>query len=196
MITPSRNRKQKLRNQMRNPSSSGDIIVKRMTLPYGGISTTAGGVISVLTTVSSAYVQAAPATEWASFAARYQQYRVRAVQIRLDPVFPVNESMAASKGHSSMYLADYIGTSVPTTANQVLSDELCQVHSTSKTIVFQSDWSRNPNAKLWNPTSAAVPGANLYGVALCSSPSTGLLAASLPYFNLTVEWLVEFRGSQ
>jgi hypothetical protein len=99
--------------------TAGDQIVKRLTLPGSVLATGAGAAIPV-TVVASSTVQNAPATEWASFAARYQQYRVRAIRIRGKAIQPIQ---TATSVHSVLYRGDYIGASVPGSASQVLSDE-------------------------------------------------------------------------
>jgi hypothetical protein len=170
---------------------TGDVIVKRLTLPGGLLTSGAGGIIAV-DSISSTTVQSGPATEWASFAARYQQYRVRAMRVVNKAVLPVN---TATITQGSLFVSDYIGSSSPASSAQVLSDERAVVHSTAKDWVYQASWSRNPNAMLWNPTSAAVPVANQFGVAIASS-SAPALTVNTTYGSYTLEYVVEFRGSQ
>jgi hypothetical protein len=192
----SKNKKSKVGNRRsRIPQQPGDIIVKRMTLPNLSISSTAGNIIAVSTSTTSAQVQSAPATEFTSFAARYQQYRVRSVKIIAIPVRSVNTVTADNDNITSLYMGDFIGSSIPTTAAQVLADERSRIVATNVRWTFVADWNRNPNAKLWNPTSAAVPTANLFGIAFASSTASPLLASAL-IFTYQVEWIVEFRGSQ
>jgi hypothetical protein len=176
----------------RKAPGPGDVIVKRMTYPGPRISSTAGNVIAVDASTTAAAVQSLAATEWSSFAARYQQYRVRAVILHLEPCQTVTTTAVV---HGAVYLADFIGASSPGSAAQVLSDERGLIVSTSRPIRFRADWSRNPNAKLWNPTSSALPVANSYGVCFASNANSAL-TASTPYFSVTIEWEVEFRGSQ
>jgi hypothetical protein len=174
----------------------GDTITKRMTLPNLVIQT-ATQIIPVTTSADTTLVQSAPASEWASFAARYQQYRVKAIRVVADPVSPVNTGLGANSGHSQLYIADFVGTAVPTTAAQVLSDENGSVTSTSRRWTKTVTWARNPNAKLWNPTSAVVPAANSYGIAWASNTNANLMAGNPDYyFAYMIEWIVEFRGSQ
>jgi len=170
----------------------GDTLVKRLTFPAAGIVSSAGGVIA-LTTDDDSIVESAPASEWASFAARYQQYRVRAMRILAKPAVPVN---TATVTHGEIYVSDFIGSSAPSSAAQVLSDERNKIFSTSKAFTYEVDWSRNPNAKLWNPTSASIPVANRFGIAYASNPNYAGLSASTTYFSFSYEWVVEFRGSQ
>jgi hypothetical protein len=170
---------------------AGDQIVKRMTISGDALSTGAGVVIPVQP-VPSSLVQSAPASEWASFAARYQQYRVRAIRIRGKSTQPVQ---TAAITHSVLYRGDFIGASVPGTAAQVLSDENVKEVATCKDFSDIVTWSKNPNAKLWNPTSAVIPTANTFAW-VCASPATPPLTTATTYFALTVEFEVEFRGSQ
>jgi len=167
----------------------GDELVKRMTIP-NGIIAIAANVVAVQT-LDDTLVQSNPATEWASFAARYQQYRVRAMHVHFKSVYIVN---TATNEISTMYYADFIGTSVPTTVGQVLADEGCVIKSSSQDHTQTITWARNPNAKLWNPTSAVIPAANSYGVALCST--TAALFSGADAFTYSIVFEVEFRGSQ
>lgn len=172
----------------------GDIILKRMTIPNGSLSTTAGGIVAV-TTFSNSLVQSTPATEFASFAARYQQFRIKSFAIRSVPTFPVNSGMTAITGHNALYVSDFLGSAVPATAAQILADERCVVNSTARNWIFTVTSKRNPNALLWNPTSAAIPVANQMSIALASS-TTATMPVSAIIGILDFEWIVELRGAQ
>lgn len=162
-----------------------------MTLPAFTLATGAGTVIPV-SSIISGVVQSSPASEWASFAARYQQYRVRAIRVTGKATQPIQ---SATISHSVLYRGDYIGTSVPSTSAQVLSDENVRQNATSRDFVDVVTWSRNPNARLWNPTSASIPTANEFAW-VAASASTPLLTTATTYFAMTAEYEVEFRGSQ
>lgn len=170
---------------------AGDSIVKRMTIPAVSILSSAGGVIPV-TSVSSAAVESTPASEWASFAARYQQYRIRKITAVLYPCRTIQDSVADL---TELDFADYIGSASPSSAAAVLSDENSKSFSSGKPIVYRTTWSRNPNAKLWNPTSAAIPTANTFSIAFCSNSSAELGNATL-IMQGHYEFEVELRGSQ
>lgn len=187
------------RRRVSPPQHAGDFIVKEMTLSSLTQSTSAGSIVPVTTSVDTSLVQTAPAAEFASFAARYQQYRVRKCRVIVRPCYPstiANAGIAANESHSSLYVADYIGTATPSTAAQICSDERSVVHSTADKFTYEVTWARNPNAKLWNPTNAVIPAANTYGIAWASSTDNTLLPTSKTIFTYTVEWEVEFRGSQ
>jgi hypothetical protein len=175
----------------RSIERAGDQIAKRMTLG-GPVLATGAGTVIVVQAVTSAQVQSIPAAEWASFASRYQQYRVRAIRVRGKAVNPVQ---SATVVHSVLYRGDYIGSASPGSAAQVLSDENSEEIVTCKDFTDIVTWARNPNARLWNPTSAAIPGANTFAW-VCASPSTPALTTATTYYALVYEWEVEFRGSQ
>jgi len=176
---------------------AGDMIVKRMTLPSLALSTNGSGVIPV-TNITAAQVQSTPASEWASFAARYQQFRVRSVCIIVDPIWvsSAGPAVTGANGATQLYVGDFIGSSTPGSAAQVLSDERCRIFSTAKPFRFCSTWAINPNARLWNPTSAALPTANSFGITLASSTINALVPDSTDYMMYVVEWIVELRGAQ
>jgi hypothetical protein len=167
----------------------GDVITKRLT--FNGAYSTSGASILGVQLISSSSVESDPAAEWASFAARYQQYRVKALSVTF-----------VMSGQCTPYVvSDYIGTSTPSSAAQIISDERCVVRSYQgiqggTMFVFETDWNRNPNAKLWNPTSASLPSANTYGIAFASHPQAVAPGGSTLIFQTTTAWLVEFRGSQ
>jgi hypothetical protein len=175
-------------------ANAGDQLVKRMTLSGQTLATGAGTVIP-LTVVSTSTTEGTSQTssaEWASFSARYQQYRVRAIRVTGKATQPVQ---TATVSHSDLYRADFIGTSGPATAAQVFSDEDVKTNATYRDFTHVVTWKKNPNAKLWNPTSATVPAANSYSW-VCASPATPALTTATTYYAYTVEWEVEFRGSQ
>jgi hypothetical protein len=171
-------------------SKAGDQIVKRFSFPNLTLATGAGTVIPVTTAYSSAFVT--NASEWASFAARYQQYRVRALRVTGKATQPVQSSTIS---HSVLYRGDSIGASLPTTLAQVLSDENVKLSGTDRDFVDVVTWKRNPNAKLWNPTTAAPPVPNQFNW-VGASPTTPALTTATTYYAIVLEWEVEFRGSQ
>jgi hypothetical protein len=184
-------RKNKTQAFSKAMSNAGDTIVKRLTLPALILATGAGTAIPV-TEYKSGDVQSVSATEWASFAARYQQFRVRAIRVRGKATQPVQ---LATVAHSTLYQGDYIGSSAPATAVQIFSDENVKETATYKDFTYVATWSRNPNARLWNPTASTPPSANQFSIAV-ASPATPALTTATTYYAVTEEWEVEFRGSQ
>jgi hypothetical protein len=196
-----KNNKGKMRSQRKTgrqsetgffpPNGEGDIIRKRLTISGPVLATGAGTVIPV-TSFTSTGVQGIPATEWASFSSRYQQFRVRAIRVTGTATNPVE---TATITHGSLFRGDYLGVQVPATALQVLSDERVKVSPTHQSFCDTVTWKNNPNAQLWNPTSAGIPAANQFSWVAASATLPALLTATT-YYGITVEWDVEFRGSQ
>jgi hypothetical protein len=185
-ITETRNGFVKLPKQV---STQGDILVKRLT--YNSVYSTAAGGALAVSTITAAQVQSNPATEWSSFSARYQQFRVKALSVTFwMPLVSCNP----------LVFADFIGSAVPSSATQIVSDERCIIRASagnqgSTVMVYETDWNRNPNARLWNPTSAALPTANSFGIAFATHPLAPSSASTTVLVGST-DWLVEFRGSQ
>jgi len=164
-------------------------------LPTTLVSTTAGSVIGVQS-ATTAQVATAPATEWSSFSARYQQYRVRSITLRLDPVFPgAGNPTAGNTGHIPIYVGEFLAGSTPASVAAVLADERCRIFNSSKVIVYRASWDRFPNAKLWANTTGGPPAANVYAIAWCTSTVTAA-PASQAFSYSTLMWEVELRGSQ
>jgi len=189
--TRGRNRKGRREPRAFGIINAGDQIVKRMTFSGLTLATGAGTVVAV-TQYNSGEVQALPATEWASFAARYQQYRVRAIRVTGKAVQPVQ---SATISHAALYRGDFIGSATPASAAQVLSDERVKTCGTDRDFTDVVTWRKNPNARLWVTTTTAIPAANQYAW-VCASPVTPALTTATTYYAIVVEWEVEFRGSQ
>jgi hypothetical protein len=170
----------------------GDLITKRLT--YSNVITSNSSNAIPVTSFTTASVQSTPAAEWASFAARYQQFRVKSISLILMPYY--NTSFLSSTGQCEVVclaIGDYLGSAVPASNTQVISDENTVFRIADKCIVHSVTWARNPNAKLWNPTSAALPTANNFAIVLAS---LNVITNGYNYFTYIVEWDVEFRGAQ
>jgi hypothetical protein len=175
----------------RTLAPKGDVITKRLTTT-NTLSTNGGGVIPV-TSYTAGQVQSDPASEWASFAARYQQFRVKGISITLMPYYTEYYYLVGIFC-PNLAIGDYLGTSAPASFTQVLSDENTVLRNGNHVFTHAITWARNPNAKLWNPTSAALPAANNYAICLASLNNLG--ADTFTLFSVVIEWDVEFRGAQ
>jgi len=176
----------------RSVSDAGDQVVKRMS--FCGTTTTlsTGASTAIAITSISSDPSVFPAFEWSTFSSRYQQYRVRRMVIHGKALLPVQTS---AQTHSVLFRGDFIGTSQPSTVPQVLADEKVKICSTAKDFTDVVTWVRNPNAKLWNPTTAGPPSQNLFNWVCASFAATAMTTAT-KYYQLVVEYEVEFRGSQ
>jgi hypothetical protein len=172
-------------------SYGGDIVLKRMTYPTT-LTTTTGGLIAISATTSNS-VQSIPATEWSSFAARYQQYRVKALTLTFYPLYN-DATSTATYPLAVLIVSDSLGGITPSSIAQQLADERAIVRSAGTSpFNYTVDWNRNPNAKLWTSTTGNIPTADQYQV---NYSSFGGLANTTAYYTVVIQWLVEFRGSE
>jgi hypothetical protein len=171
-------------------SNAGDSIVKRLTFP--SILATGAGTAIPVTQFTSGGVQSLPATEFASFAARYQEYRVRAIRITGKAVLPIQSATAA---HSALYVADVMGALAPSSSTQILSDERCTFNPTFRDFRKTINFNGYPNAQLWTATNVPIPTQNQYQI-VCASAPLPVMTTATTYYSVIEEWDVEFRGSQ
>lgn len=171
-------------------SLQGGSIVKRMTAVVA-VATTAGGVVSLQ--LSSTSVNST-ASEWASFAARYIDYRVLKMKVSYLPIRVVNTqngATALSLVPGGVVAADPSGSAFPTTLATGWVLEASKLHQLSKSWSYAVRASQEEHM-IFNPTSASIPAANRFAI-------VGIFGggdASTTYGNFFYEWWTEFRGSQ
>jgi len=133
------------------------------------------------------------ATEFASLAARYQEYRVMAMRVKWRARFgQANESCAVLE--TGMPVGCVFTNTAPTTVAGIFAgDGFRQCSRIDKSLDMEVDWSMNPNAKLWaQSVGAAIPTVNAYGVSI-RHPGTypanlnGVVAIDA-YVEYDVEW--------
>jgi hypothetical protein len=178
-------------SRIRSIEFGADTLVRRFTIGSQVVSTNGFGIVPVTTNFQSDQCSQFPSSEWASYAARFGQYRVLKFSMHLRPTMPVNSGVIATNLLSSMYFSDFMSTTIPTTAVGIVSDRSFREFSTGRAIVYQTTWARNPNAKLWTPTSTAIPATSRYGIAYCSHPNVNLLPVNQILFTLYLEFEVE-----
>jgi hypothetical protein len=193
-----RKRKQPSRQPQSIPkyiSGVHDLLVKRMTVGSQVLTTSAFGIIPVTTNLQSDQCSQFPSTEWASYAARFQQYRVRRMRLHFDPCLNVNSvaGVASLNLLSVLYFSDFDSTSIPTSAAQIIADAKFRKFSTSKSFTYESDWGRNPNARLWSPTNAAIPALSRFGIAFCSHTNVNLLPINTIIYVYLMDFEVELQ---
>lgn len=173
---------------------NGSSLVKRITYTSAATSN-ASGVLSVtgIAQFNSTNVQNL-GTEWASFAARFVEYRVLKIKVTFIPLYSANTQNAATKvlaGGAAVVASDPSGAAAPASLAAAYSLESSKLHQ------FHSAWKHQMSAcetdhLLFNPTSASIPAANRYSIVLYGAG----LDASTQYGQFFVEWITEFRGSQ
>lgn len=170
-----------------NQTLAGASTVKRMTLT-AAFTSSAGGVVDI--SASSSDVQSSPATEWASFAARFLDYRVLKVKVSWEPAVRVN--LAAIFNAQGVVARDPSGAFA--TAGGVLATWALE---SAKPVNFYKSFSHTIVASeeehmLFNPTSAVIPASNRFKLCIIGTAATVSTAVGRVYY----EWIVEFRGSQ
>jgi hypothetical protein len=173
-----------------NPST--DVITKRFTIGNQTITTSAFAIVNVTTNVQSDQCSQFPSTEWASYAARYQQYRVKSFKVTFFPTQVVNT--IATNFIGVLYTSKFISTNIPTSAAMIIADNESRCFSTNKQFSYTCTWDRNPNAKLWSPTNAAIAADRRYGIAWCSNTNVNILQANSILFVYNQEFEVELEG--
>jgi hypothetical protein len=189
-------RKQQTRNKsgkIRSLEYRSDTLVRRMSTTRL-VSTTAGSIVAVTTDIQSDFCFSFPSTEWASYAARFGQYRTIAMTVTF---FPCDTTPPGGVNTSaSMFIvSDFIVTTVPTTVSGLIADRSSKCVSTTRQFKYKSTWNRFPNARLWTPTSTAIPAANRYGIAYATYSNATVLTPAAPLYVVLIEHEVEFSES-
>jgi hypothetical protein len=114
--------------------------------------------------------------------------------LHFKPTLPVNSNLAVAPFNllSVLYFSDFQSTNIPTTSGQICADSHFRQFSTRESFTYSTSWDRNPNAKLWAPTSAAIPATQRYGIAFCSHTNVNLLPINTIIYCFTMEFIVEF----
>jgi len=129
------------------------------------------------------------ATEFASMAARYQEYRVLAVRVKWRPHY----SQQSDPDSGLPMCAVFTAASAPTTVLAFAASDGFEVSKAfSKAMDRTVTWSMNPNAKLWCDRGSSIPSANAFGVAfrhpgLCTATLNGFVVVDA-YIEYDVEW--------
>lgn len=129
--------------------------------------------------------------EWGSYAARFQEFRVKAVHIRAIPKFPQAYSGVA---HSVVAWAHQENNTSAITAASILAADGVRVGSTTKAIVLTTTWSENNNAKLWTAIATTLPAANVFGMVIGSPSTASAITTGSTFYNVIDSYDVEFRA--
>ncbi len=156
----------------------------------GVINTTTGSAIGA--TVGSGLVTSC--TEFASLAARYQEFRVLAVKLLWCPRFgQANESCAVAESGQPIAAA-FTGGVAPSSVAAIFACDGFKVASgVSKHLEITADHKLNPNALFWVPATSSPAAANQFGV-IVRHP--GVCPANLNNQNCVdyyAEFVVEWR---
>jgi hypothetical protein len=160
------------------------------------LATTAGGVITAAYQ-SSGFVFT-NAQEFGSFSARYSQYRVKWIKLSFFACHPAQVPTAGvTADHGIILVSTNEENIIAASGPLVMAGRNRRLEPTYKSFTYTATWAGNPDAKLWNPTTAQIPTANSFAIQY-GTPlfATNPLVASTTYYAVTTEWCVQFRGEQ
>jgi len=128
-------------------------------------------------------------TEFSSMAARYQEYRVRAMRVKWRP----HPSQAVASDLGQSVSAVWTAAAAPSTLPSFAAcDGFHACSNLSMALDMTASWEINPNAKLWCDRGSSIPTANSFGVSfrfadVCSAALNGYSLVQI-YAEYDVEW--------
>lgn len=179
---------EKVSRTLSNLNAGATIMTRRLT-SLGTVVTSVGGLIALTTLASSSAVSSA--TDFASMANLFVAYRVKALRVRLFPVFVAN--IAGVAPPPCQLCADVYssGLSVTTYAN-MLDSAACQLWSGYSPKTLAANWDGLPDAHLWTPNNAAITANEAYGILLIGASGNTASQVSTTYYTYVVEYEAEF----
>jgi hypothetical protein len=142
-------------------------------------------------------------SEWAGLSVLYEEYRVRAIRVKLCPVLLTT---VVSPPTAAAYTAAYPGPIASANygngtgaagINAVLASDGSRVHAANASVMEQLvTWDLNPQAKMWTSTGIAIPVLSQIGVEFIGTVVALLAINTATTHFVFVECDVEFRGRQ
>jgi hypothetical protein len=183
--------------RMDNLSANETSIVRRIAVA-GTVSTAGTGFIAAGFVTSD---QARSlGSDFASFAARYTQFRVRAVRMRMYPLVDANTAVTAGGGAvtphpTAIAMAAYKSNLSYGTYSSVCTGNNAKIfQGRERCIEYSIDWSNYPDAKFWSASNAAIPTDQVYGFQYQDSGTAPASAVSTTYYRTVLDWIVEFTS--
>lgn len=172
--------------------NAGATIYSRRLTTSGSIVSSAGGLIALGTLCSSSGVSSA--TDFTSVSNLYVAYRVKAMRVRIFPVYKANVTAVAPPPSLTAFSVFSSGLSVTTFANMIDAAS-CKLVSGYSSATFAVDWTKLTDAHLWTPNTGAIPAAEAYGIVFIGSSSNIAAQVSTVYWTTVVEYDCEFITS-
>jgi hypothetical protein len=186
---------QRLEHARMDNISAAFVIVRRRLVSTSTLSTSAGGFITANNVTTDA---ARGTSDFASFQARYLQFRVRAMRMRLVPLVDVTTAVTAGGGAvtphpTCLAFAAYRGGNTYTSFASVLTGASGKFfNGRERVIEYIADWKANPDAKLWCDTNAAIPVEQRFGVQFQDTGTAPASSANTAYYRMVTDYDVEF----
>lgn len=167
----------------------GNTYVRRVTYEQT-LSSGAGGVIASGNYAAS---QITSSGGWATVAAAFQRFRVRAMSVRMVPVSSVSFFDGTNaRLNVGFAMCRYDGQVIPNTAGLILNSVGGRLAGSTDNIMLETSWKDNTNAKLFTTVGEAMAAEADFGIAFIGIGSTGV--DNTVIFYVLQEWLVEFQG--
>jgi len=134
--------------------------------------------------------------EWANLSPNYQQYRIRAIRVRLVPKQFSNMNSAALIWYPGAIVSgSFPAGSSASTPNAVFSEDGSKVHLPWVIAEHTVTWNSNPDAKLWTDCNAGAPAVlSRFGLQFRGSEVAPLAYNGLNTHDVFVEYDTEFLG--
>jgi hypothetical protein len=177
--------------------SAQQTIVTRKLVSTATVTSSAGGYITVQT-VNSGGVTGAYG--WSNFSARWQQYRVKAMRVRLFPLVDATTAVSVGGGAvtphpTAIAFATYKGGVNYASYSEVVAGSNARVFNGREAVIeYGVDWRGNPEARFWSDTNAAIPTTQLFGIQYQDTGIAPASAATTAYFRQVTEWEVELNN--
>lgn len=133
------------------------------------------------------------ALEWSSLAQDYQQYRVRAIRVRIVPRNAWNNGFAATVWYpGSVVSARYPSGSSAATIYAVFAESGSQIWDSWQKLQCMATMEDNEDAALWTNCNATVPALSQYGVQFLGTVVAPAIYNGVVTHDTFTEWDVEF----
>lgn len=160
---------------------------RRMGGTTATLSTGGGGVLA-LSTLGNTSLVSTTCADFASCANLYVAYRVIAMEVVVLPFFVANTTAVTVP--VTIIVAPFMAATGFTTYAGAIDSSRSQVCSGYKSYKFTASNKGDNDAKLWTPTTAAIAGAEAYGLQ-CIGDATAS-TVSTPVWRVNVWYVVEF----
>jgi len=161
-----------------------------MTTEMNVINAVASGGTGVINTVFDFVNQVQAATDWASFAAIYNEYRVLSGKVHLTPWNPFNQNLAVTTVWPPLYsVTDRADNSSVASLSVVSGYDSVQVHRPGDTVTRSLKMDSGEEASWTVTSSTPAAGSRMY-IKLFMTGAT----ASTTYYDYLNSYMVQFRG--
>lgn len=155
----------------------------------GTLNSNGAGLVPVTTVASTNSVTALG--DFSAMAGIYSNYRVKAIQFRAKPFYPIPLPAAAAFITPMIAIIPFRSGLVPSTFAAFVESSEARVFSGYESAAFRTSNMGYPDGKLWHPTNAVISSADSFGIALMGQTSVSG-TVSINVWHYIVEYLVEF----